>query len=286
MPGAGGSHAAPWGCPTRTQAGGARDLAGHAKGRLLTCGAAHGDNAAAGGAEQGQQPLGELQRTEEVHLHAGAKLAQRRELGIGNGVIEAGVVHQSPKPCRGGMLKEATLMGDTHTPPLPPPGSQLLPSSWGSCRGIVGCPRTSPISRGCRHRCLQGCSPQWGAHRGLALPCWLQAEVPGSCMGSPGRGVTKGSYLCCWCGPGRAAGRAGCLPAWSGPSAAVSDLVSSSCAAPGRRDPAGPARWQTPESPWHPSAVPSPARSLSHSLQEPRGALQWVASCPQPPGTP
>lgn len=75
---------------------------------MLTRGAAHGDDAAAGGAEQGQQPLGELQRTEEVHLHAGAKLAQRRELGVGDGIVEAGVVHQAPEPCGDGMLKEVT----------------------------------------------------------------------------------------------------------------------------------------------------------------------------------
>lgn len=85
----------------------------------------------------------------------------------------------------------------------------------------------------------------------------------------------RGSYLCCWCGPGCAAGRAGCPPAWSGPSAAASASASSSCAAPGRRGPAGPARWRTPESPWRPGAAPSPARSPSRSLPGPRGALQW-----------
>lgn len=93
-----------------------------------------------------------------------------------------------------------------------------------------------------------GMKPLVGTGGGLALPCWLQAEVPGSIVGSCG--VAKGGpYLCCWCGPGCAAGHAGYPLSWSGPSAAVSASMSSSGAAPGHQDSAGPARWQTPESP-------------------------------------
>lgn len=100
-------------------------------------------------------------------------------------------------------------------------------------------------------------------------------------------GGAKGSYLCCWCWPGRAAGHAGCPPAWSGPSAAGSASASSSCAAPGRRDPVGPARWRTPESPWRPSAAPSPARNRSRSLREQRGATDSCRrAVPSPPRDP
>lgn len=184
MPGAGGSHAAPWGCPTRTQAGGARDLAGHAKGRLLTCGAAHGDNAAAGGAEQGQQPLGELQRTEEVHLHAGAKLAQRRELGIGNGVIEAGVVHQSPKPCRDGMLKEATLMDDTHTHPSPPRDPSYSPAHGGPAGELLGALGQAPLAEAVDTGAYRDTAHSgehieaWHCHAGCRLRCREAAWGP------------------------------------------------------------------------------------------------------------
>lgn len=73
---------------------------------LLTCWAADGDDAATSGAQEGQQPLGELQRAEEVHLHAGTEVAQWRELSVGNDVVETGVVHQAPETCgRGGALK-------------------------------------------------------------------------------------------------------------------------------------------------------------------------------------
>lgn len=77
----------PWGCSSRARGATLNE------GRLLTCRAAHGDNAAAGRAEQGQQPLRELQGAKEVHLHAGTELGQWGELSVSDGVIEPSVVH-------------------------------------------------------------------------------------------------------------------------------------------------------------------------------------------------
>lgn len=106
---------------------------------MLTRRAADGDDAAAGGAEQGQQPLGELQRAEEVHLHAGAEVAQRRELRVRDDVVEAGVVHQTPETWGKGDAQKSSPGGTA-------PRWGCSPTHGNPAQGATGCLGTEPLA--------------------------------------------------------------------------------------------------------------------------------------------